>query len=248
MDANTLNLIGRSKHGIPVDAAATLLVELDAERAGTDLRAQAERLMEISRRYRLTSDPVMAFDSEQREQLWKARKALYPTLYRFDLRKKPINFVDDVVVPAERISELIQYLEGFFAGQRVPVAIFGHIGNGNAHIVPLLDVNDKDDFQKMVQGYYEIHQTVMGRFGGSICGEHGDGRVRAELVRAMFGPELYNLFVRVKQSFDPIGVLNPGIKISDRPFTDHIDYVRLSKPCATCAKCNSVCPVYDVFQ
>ena len=64
----------------------------------------------------------------------------------------------------------------------------------------------------------------------------------------MFGPELYDLFVRVKQSFDPSGVFNPGIKISDRPFTDHIDYVRLSKPCATCAKCNAVCPVYDVFQ
>ena len=52
----------------------------------------------------------------------------------------------------------------------------------------------------------------------------------------------------MKQSFDPTGVLNPGIKISDRPFTDHIDYVRLSKSCATCAKCNAVCPVYDVFQ
>ena len=90
----------------------------------------------ICRRYRLASDPVIAYDPEQREQLWKARKALYPTLYRFDPRKKPINFVDDVVVPAERISELIRYLEEFFAGQRVPVAIFGHIGNGNAHIVP----------------------------------------------------------------------------------------------------------------
>mgnify|MGYP003694065963 CR=1 FL=1 len=105
-------------------------------------------MTEICRRYRLTSDPVIAFDPEQREQLWKARKALYPTLYRFDPRKKPINFVDDVVVPAERIGELIRYLEEFFAGQRVPVAIFGHIGNGNAHIIPLLDVNDQDDFQK----------------------------------------------------------------------------------------------------
>ena len=66
------------------------------------------------------------------------RKALYPTLYRFDPRKKPINFVDEVVVRAERISELIRYLEEFFGSQRVPVAIFGHIGNGNAHIVPLL--------------------------------------------------------------------------------------------------------------
>jgi len=198
--------------------------------------------------YPLASEIVVAYDPERREQLWKARKALYPTLYRFDPRKKPINFVDDVVVRAERISELIRYLEEFFGSQRVPVAIFGHIGNGNAHIVPLLDVNDKRDFDKMVQGYHEIHQTVLDRFEGSICGEHGDGRVRAEYVRAMFGPELYDLFVKVKRSFDPSGMLNPGVKISDRPFTDHIDYTRLSKSCATCAKCNAVCPVYDVFR
>ncbi|HET9131774.1 MAG TPA: FAD-linked oxidase C-terminal domain-containing protein, partial [Terriglobia bacterium] len=184
----------------------------------------------------------------RREQLWKARKALYPTLYRFDPKKKPINFVDDVVVPAERISELIRYLENFFEGQRVPVAIFGHIGNGNAHIVPLLDVNDSGDFEKMVSAYRDIHATVLNRFGGSICGEHGDGRVRAEFVKQMFGEELYDLFVQVKRSFDPGNVFNPGIKLSEAAFTDHIDYTRLSKSCATCAKCNSVCPVYDVFQ
>ncbi len=248
MDANTLDLIGRAKHGIPADAAATLLVELDADGSRVDLRAQAERMGGICRRYQLSSDPVIAFDQDQRDQLWKARKALYPTLYRYDPRKKPINFVDDVVVRAEHISELIRYLEEYFGGQRVPVAIFGHIGNGNAHIVPLLDVNDRADFNKMVQAYDEIHSTVLDRFGGSICGEHGDGRVRAEYVRKMFGEELYGLFVQVKKAFDPGHVLNPGIKISGASFTEHIDYTRLSKPCATCAKCNSVCPVYDVFQ
>jgi len=248
MDANTLDLIGRSKHGIPADAAATLLAELDADGLTIDLREQAERIAAVCRDYSLASAIVVAYDQEQRDQLWKARKALYPTLYRFDPRKKPINFVDDVVVRAERISELIRYLEEFFRGQRVPVAIFGHIGNGNAHIVPLLDVNDEQDFQKMVQGYHEIHQTVLDRFGGSICGEHGDGRVRAEYVPKMFGPALYELFVKVKRTFDPSGMLNPGVKISDRPFTEHIDYTRLSKSCATCAKCNAVCPVYDVFR
>jgi Fe-S oxidoreductase len=100
----------------------------------------------------------------------------------------------------------------------------------------------------MVEGYHEIHSTVLDRFGGSICGEHGDGRIRAEYVRKMFGEDLYGLFVQVKKAFDPRHILNPGIKISDRPFTDHIDYTRLSKSCATCAKCNAVCPVYDVFQ
>ena len=248
MDANTLNLIGRAKHGVPADAAATLLAEVDADDQGTDVREQAERMAAICRQYRLAGDLTIAFDRARRDELWQARKALYPTLYRFDQRKKPINFVDDVVVRAERIGELIRYLEEFFAGQRVPAAIFGHIGNGNAHIVPLLDVSDRQDFEKMVQGYHEIHQTVLDRFEGSICGEHGDGRVRAEYVRKMFGDELYNLFVQVKRAFDPAGVLNPGVKISETPFTEHIDYTRLSKSCATCGKCNSVCPVYDVFQ
>lgn len=248
MDANTLNLIGRGTHGIPAEAAATLLLELDADSPEIDLHERAATMAAICRPYKLASELTLAFDAERREQLWKARKALYPTLYRFDPKKKPINFVDDVVVPAERISELIRYLEEFFEGQQVPVAIFGHIGNGNAHIVPLLDVNDHGDFEKMVQAYREIHSTVLTRFGGSVCGEHGDGRIRAEFVKTMFGEELYNLFIRVKKAFDAGNVLNPGIKLSDAPFTEHIDYTRLSKSCATCAKCNSVCPVYDVFQ
>ncbi|HEU5406550.1 MAG TPA: FAD-linked oxidase C-terminal domain-containing protein, partial [Nitrospira sp.] len=248
MDANTLNLIGREKHGIPADAAATLLVELDTDSYEIDLRERAEAMATVCRPYELAAELTLAFDAERREQLWKARKALYPTLYRFDPKKKPINFVDDVVVSAERIGELIRYLEDFFEGQRVPVAIFGHIGNGNAHIVPLLDVNDSGDFEKMVSAYQEIHATVLNRFGGSICGEHGDGRVRAAFVKTMFGEELYSLFVRVKKAFDPGNVLNPGIKLSAASFTEHIDYTRLAKSCATCAKCNSVCPVYDVFQ
>lgn len=248
MDANTLDLIGRDRHGIPADSAATLLAEFDQADPGPDLAEVVDRLGAVCGRYRLAADPVLAFDRDRREDLWKARKALYPTLYRYDRRKKPINYVDDVVVRAERISGLIRYLEEWFGSQRIPVAIFGHIGNGNAHVVPLLDVNDQADFRRMVESYHDIHQAVLERFEGSICGEHGDGRVRAEFVRRMFGNELYDTFVRIKRALDPGGVLNPGVKLSDTPFTAHIDYQRLSKPCATCAKCNAVCPVYDVFQ
>ena len=247
MDANTLNLIGRAAHGVPADAAATLLAEFDGSR-GFSIAEILERVKAICRKYRLCQDPTIAVEKAHQEQLWKARNALYPTLYRYDARKKPINYVDDVVVPADRIAELVQYLSSFFKHQDVNVAIFGHIGNGNAHIVPLLDVSDRHDFEAMVAGYHEIHQTVVTRFGGSICGEHGDGRVRAEFVPKYFGEELYALFKQVKAAFDPRAVLNPGVKISTTPFTEHIDYVRLSKPCATCGKCNSVCPVYDVFQ
>ena len=244
MDGNTLDLIGRDRHGIPWDAASTLLIEFN-EGEGADRR---ERLQEMCRTFPLTGEVRLASDPAQQADLWKARKALYPTLYRFDPLKKPINFVDDVVVPASRTGELIRYLEEYFGRQTVSVAIFGHVGNGNAHIVPLLDLHNQRDFDLMVEAHREIHQTVLTRFDGSICGEHGDGRVRAETVRLMYGEEVYRLFVRVKQAFDPQGMMNPGVKISDTSFTEHIDYERMGKPCATCAKCNSVCPVYDVFQ
>ncbi len=246
MDANTLNLIGRAAHAVPADAAATLLAEFDA--GETPIAEMLEAVKAVCRRYRLCQDPTIAVEREHQDQLWKARNALYPTLYRYDGKKKPINYVDDVVVSADRIAELVKYLSGFFKGQDVNVAIFGHIGNGNAHIVPLLDLNDPKDFERMVEGYHEIHSTIISRFGGSICGEHGDGRVRAEFVPRFFGEDLYRLFEQVKTAFDPKKIFNPGVKISKTPFTEHIDYVRLSKPCATCAKCNSVCPVYDVFQ
>ena len=248
MDGNTLNLIGRDQHHIPADAEATLIAEFDETAEQGRPRDYGHDIRLLCRAFRLSADPVLAFRQEQREQIWKARKALYPTLYRYGNGKKPINYVDDVVVHAERIGELVRYLEEFFKAQRVPVAVFGHIGNGNAHIVPLLNVNDKEDFARMVESYHAIHEAVLIKFGGSICGEHGDGRVRAEYVRRMFGEELYGLFKTVKQSFDPAGVLNPGVKISETPFTEYIDYIRLSKSCATCGKCNSVCPVYDVFQ
>ncbi|RMH31615.1 MAG: FAD-binding oxidoreductase [Nitrospirae bacterium] len=244
MDANTLDLIGRHTYGIPADATATLLIEFDQG----STPGRTDRLMRLCRRYRLADKPALAFDQEHQAQLWRARKALYPTLYRYDPKKKPINFVDDVVVAAQRTGELIRYLETFFERQSIAVAIFGHIGNGNAHIVPLLDVNDPRDFERMVEAYRAIHRSVLEDFGGSICGEHGDGRVRAELVRTMFGEDLYRLFVRIKQELDPAGIFNPGVKISDTSFTEHIDFDRLAKPCATCAKCNAVCPVYDVFQ
>ena len=102
MDANTLNLIGRPAHGVPPDAAATLLAEFDG--SGRPIAAMLEAVKAVCRKYRLCQDPTIAVEKEHQEQLWKARNALYPTLYRYDQKKKPINYVDDVVVPADRIA------------------------------------------------------------------------------------------------------------------------------------------------
>ncbi|MBI3803647.1 MAG: FAD-binding oxidoreductase [Nitrospirae bacterium] len=241
MDANSLNLVGRERFGIPKAAAAMLLVEFDASP-----RDKMKAVREQIGAFRLSAPMTEAFDSERQAELWRIRKAMYPTLYRYDAEKKPVNFADDVVVAAAQIPALIAYLDRLFAEKGVAVAIYGHIGDGNAHINPLLNLNDPADFQKMVTLSHEIHTTVIERFGGSLCGEHGDGRVRAEFVKDLYGPELYALFKEVKRLFDPEHLLNPGVKIVETPFTEGIDLARLAKPCATCGKCNSVCPVYDV--
>ncbi|MBI5378548.1 MAG: FAD-binding protein [Nitrospirae bacterium] len=244
MDRYAMDLVGRERHGIPSDAQAMLLLELDEG----DLDAAIAQAEAACAKFSLARKMEVAREREHQEDLWKARKAIYPTLYRYDARKKPINFADDVVVPAVRITELIRYLEDLFTREGVAAAIYGHIGNGNAHINPLLDLRDPRDINRMIAFSREIHGVVIDRFGGSICGEHGDGRVRAEFVRALYGDELYALFRETKRLLDPRGLLNPGVKLSEAPFTDHLDIERQGKPCVTCGKCNAVCPVYDVLQ
>ncbi len=256
MDRNALDLVGRDRFGVPPSAQAMLLMELDAMPAGRQeepLDEKMARAKDLVSRFALSRPVETAEDEARRLALWSVRKALYPTLYRYDLPagrhgagKKPINFCDDVVVPAERIPDLIPYLEETFGRIGTPVAIYGHIGDGNAHINPLMNLNDEADFKRMIAISREIHQAVIHRFEGSICGEHGDGRVRAEYVRELYGDDLYELFRRVKRILDPGQLLNPGVKITAAPFTEHVDLERQAKPCATCGRCNAVCPVYDV--
>lgn len=244
IDGHTLDLIGRSRFGIPEQAGAVLLVEFDQAPAAQRL-AQADA---ACRGLSQPAPPALAAEPAQQAALWAVRKAIYPTLYRFDSARHPVNFVDDVVVPAERLADLVAYLETLFEHEGVTVAIYGHVGDGNAHINPLLDLRDPADFERMDRLSRLIHATVIERFGGSLCGEHGDGRVRAEFLPALYGRELYELFVETKRLLDPEHLLNPGVKLSSTPFTERVDVERLAKPCATCGKCNTVCPAYDVAQ
>ncbi len=244
IDGHTLDLIGRSRFGIPERAAAVLIVEFDQPPAAKRL-AQADA---VCQGLAQSAPPALAVDPDQQAELWAVRKAIYPTLYRYDAVRHPVNFVDDVVVPPERLAELIAYLESLFKTEGVTVAIYGHIGDGNAHINPLLNLRDPSDFARMDRLSRTIHAAVIERFGGSLCGEHGDGRVRAEFLPALYGRELYELFLETKRLFDPENLLNPGVKLSSVPFTQHVDVERLAKPCATCGKCNTVCPAYDVAR
>lgn len=110
MDANSLDLVGRARFGIPKQAAAMLLAEFDASP-----RAKMEAVRRAITQYHLSAPMTEAFDPENQAELWRVRKAMYPTLYNYDAKKKPINFADDIVVAADRIPELIAYLDRLFS-------------------------------------------------------------------------------------------------------------------------------------
>ncbi|MHB8543766.1 MAG: FAD-binding and (Fe-S)-binding domain-containing protein [Leptospirales bacterium] len=244
LDRYTLDLLGRNRFGIPADADSMLLIEFDHEPQEELLGAA----LGILKRYPAPESPRVATGESEQKELWKARHALFPTLYRFDGVRRPLNFADDVAVPVHRLTELLAYLRTFFREIDIPVAIYGHIGNGNAHINPLLDLREPGAFDRLLTISRTIHRVVIEKFEGIPCGEHGEGRVRAEFLPEVYGPEVYRMFLETKKLFDPQGILNPGVKISRTSFLEHIDVERVSKPCATCGKCNTVCPSFDVLR
>jgi len=244
MDRATLDLIGRSRFGIPEEADSLLLVEFDSE-PQEDLISASRTLLG---RYLSPAPLQVAVDPEHQKILWKARHSLFPTLYRYDGIRRPINFADDVAVPVRRLPELLAFLRDFFREERIPVAVYGHIGNGNAHINPLMNVREEGTPERLLHISQTIHREAIERFQGVPCGEHGEGRVRAEFLPMVYGEEIYGMFREVKLAFDPEGILNPGVKISTASFLNDLDLERVARPCATCGKCNTVCPPFDVLR
>jgi FAD/FMN-containing dehydrogenase/Fe-S oxidoreductase len=244
MDRRTLDLVGRERFGIPPSADSMLLIEFDSE----PMEDLVEGTKKILGKIRLADSPGISFDPGEQLRMWQARHALFPTLYRYDGIRRPLNFADDVAVPVHRLVELLRFLREFFSGMDVPVAVYGHIGNGNAHINPLMNLAEPGSMERLLHISQEIHRTVIDRFEGVPCGEHGEGRVRAEFLPSVYGPEVYQMFCDTKRSFDPQGIFNPGVKISRKSFLEGIDIERVVKSCATCGKCNTVCPSFDVTR
>jgi FAD/FMN-containing dehydrogenase len=126
------------------------------------------------------------------------------------LRALPI--IEDGIVPPERLREYLEGIYEIFDKDHLQAAIWGHAGDGSLHVQPCLDINEVGDRQKIFRIMDEYYSLVT-KLGGSITTENGEGRLRAPYLQKMYGPEIYTLFQRLKQIFDPYGTLNPGVKV-----------------------------------
>ncbi|MDD4051744.1 MAG: FAD-binding and (Fe-S)-binding domain-containing protein [candidate division Zixibacteria bacterium] len=242
VDGSTLDLIGRAKFSIPAQPEAMLLLEYD-----DDLDGRERALDAIAPRLILAATLERAADASQQQALWAARKAITPTLYRHHPVKRPVAFIEDASLPAPRLPEFIAWVRRRLEREGLTFGLFGHIGDGNLHIRPLLDLNKADDFALMETLYREVYDKILA-LGGSSTAEHADGRLRAPVVHRLYGDEIYGLFQRIKTLLDPRGLFNPDVILSGKPFTENIDLKKLELTCAACGKCNGYCPAFEIFR
>ena len=186
---------------IPPETEALLLLEFD----GDSLEIVRERLQttvdRVQRNTRSLIGSRIAIDLEDVEVYWQLARKVVPTLYRLKGTSRPLPFIEDVAVTPEMLPEFLTKLFGVLKRHQVTASIFGHAGQGQLHVRPLLNLADRRDIEDMERIAQEVYQEVL-QLGGTISGEHGDGLSRTQFVKQQYGM-LYDTFREIKNAFDP---------------------------------------------
>jgi glycolate oxidase subunit GlcD len=188
--------------GLPIDAQAVLLVELDGIEAGID--DDAEKAAAILREHGARSVRC-ATDENERRKLWAARKGAFGAVGRL----LPDVMIQDAVVPRSRLPEVLAETYRISANYKLQLANVFHAGDGNLHPLICFDLRRGDDLERVRQAGREIMETCV-RAGGSITGEHGVGLDKSSYLPLIFSEDDMDAMLQVRAAFDPSGLCNPG--------------------------------------
>jgi len=198
---------------LPADASAVLLVEHTGQ---TQQQVKKKIDQTNSAVGSLASGRRIVFEPARQARVWKSRKDAGPLLYRKRSKKHPAEFMEDVSVDHHRLADYIVGLQEIGRRYDFAVSFFGHAGDGELHLRPFLDLSDPADVEKMQAIANDVFSLAWS-LGGSISGEHADGLVRAAFIRKQYGDEYFELLCRIKNIFDPDGLMNPGKIINSDP-------------------------------
>jgi len=152
-------------------------------------------------------------ESGKAEKYWTIRRESFTLLRKSVRGKKTAPFVDDLVVKVEKLPAVLPQVYKILKSYGIKATLAGHAGSGNFHIIPLMDLKKKSERDKIPLAANEIYDLVI-KAGGSITGEHNDGLIRSPYLERMYGREVYNLFKKTKEIFDPSNIFNPGKKVN----------------------------------
>ncbi len=187
------------------DAEALVIFEVEGSASGAATEAEAVRQAAAA----AGADSVeTASTTSEADRLWQARKAVSAAVAKVMIGK--VN--EDVVVPRDRVAELVAFTHQIGERHQLPVVNFGHLGDGNLHATFLIDPRVDGERERADKAAAELFERVLA-MGGSLSGEHGVGQAKVAYVERQLGPGGIALMRRIKNVFDPHGTLNPGKKV-----------------------------------
>ncbi len=198
------------------DPAAVLMVEF---RRGTqdEAIAAAQNLIESLQAAGMGyAFPIVR--ASRAGQVWALRNAGLGVMSNVPGDAKPYSFVEDTAVALEDLPAYIREFDALMRGFGQSAVYYAHAGAGELHVKPVLNLKNADDVRQFRQ-IAEASARLVKQYNGSLSGEHGDGRVRGEFIPMMLGEGNYQLLRRIKKTWDPHGIFNPG-KITDAPPMD----------------------------
>ena len=203
LDGWTLRAVEDFIHaGFPLDAAAVLLIELEG--LAEAVEAQAVQVFDVCTRCR-AREVRLARDEAERQRLWAGRKNAFGAVGRLS----PSYYTQDGVIPRTKLPETLRRIEQIGATYGFQIGNVFHAGDGNLHPIILFDSRDPDQFARAVAASTAIMEHCLS-VGGALTGEHGVGMEKSELKPRMFTEDDLELMRRVRDAFDPLGLLNPG--------------------------------------
>ncbi|MEE2907544.1 MAG: FAD-linked oxidase C-terminal domain-containing protein [Planctomycetota bacterium] len=172
---------------------------------------------------RAASKASMATYAAARDQaeLWSLRKVGLGLISGGHGETHPTAFVEDLAVPPDRLCEFQRSFSELLAGHGLDVTYYAHASVGLLHMRPQLNLREAADQEAMRVIAAEATELVR-RYGGTVSGEHGDGRLRAEMVQAFYGPRLVEAFRKIKTIFDPDDRFNPGLVTGSPGMLEHL--------------------------
>ena len=206
LDAETVR-VTNEQQGLRLAIRPTLFVEFHGTEASVE--EQIGYLREICE-----DNGCASFDQslseEEREELWKARKEAHDSIKFSNPGKVMVS--GDVCVPISQFGAMFPFVHDLARRLNLKIYAFGHAGDGNMHTETIADRADADEFARAHQATDAIVRHAL-EVGGTVAGEHGIGRAKRQYLEVEHGPSVA-LMRRIKQIFDPRGILNPG-KIFD---------------------------------
>ena len=214
VDGNLLSLVSsispNQLKGIIDQPYPKFVVLVEYDSGGRLQKKATKKATKILKQY--GSNVQVETDFEKQEVLWKIRQASATATAHATGSVKALPIVEDGLVPVDKLQDYIIGMYKIFERTHLQPAIWGHVGSGNLHMRPYLDLSQIGDRQKAFRIMDEYYSLII-ELGGTVSGEHGDGRLRAPYLEKMYGKEVYELFQKVKKIFDPYGTLNPGVKM-----------------------------------